>query len=348
MEFNYGEMVLSEMEHNGKIIIPRDSDIAILTNILMQQVYNLENKIKAYENQIFPNSATGDFLTMHGEIKGVYRKQPCKAIGSISFISAQNVSADIVIPIGTMLASSANKDVMYITTTQAIISKGTNVAVASIEAVNAGSSYNIASLMVDILVTPIEHISKVQNNSAILGGEDIESDELYRRRITNEYKRICNGCNLFYIEQLAQNINGVNFAKAEFSSTNNLNVYVENVGRNISDNIILAVKNELEKNRVAGIKLNVLKAEKLPINTNITICCNNFANKGIINLQSLKVIKAFIDKMQIGEDFSLSKLSKELLSIEGIDDIIITSPNFSVNVENNQIAVNGTHTFSFK
>ncbi|MEG0894292.1 MAG: baseplate J/gp47 family protein [Oscillospiraceae bacterium] len=348
MDFNYGEMVLSQMEHYGKIIIPRDSDIAILTNILMQQVYNLENKIKAYENQIFPDSATGDFLTMHGEIKGIYRKQPCKATGSISFIANQNVTTDIIIPMGTMLASSANKSVMYITTKETTMSKGTNVAVASIEAVEAGSSHNIASLMIDILVTPIEHISKVQNNSAVLGGEDIESDELYRQRITNEYKTISNGCNISYLEQLAQNINGVNFAKAEFINTNTLNVYVENVGRNISDNVISLVLQELEKKRVAGIKINVLKAEKLPINTNITICCDNFFNKGTLNLQALKVINDFVDKMEIGEDFSLPKLSKELLSINGIDDIIINSPNFSVNVENNQIAVNGTHTLSFK
>ena len=76
------------------------------------------------ERQAFPQTATGKQLDLHGAQRGVLRKQAEKAAGVVSFSRYLPLSFDLVVPKGTVCATSGEPVVEYATTEEAVLQAG--------------------------------------------------------------------------------------------------------------------------------------------------------------------------------------------------------------------------------
>ena len=137
--------------------------------------------VEAIKN-LFPRWAEGHMLDYHGENRGLARKEAAKARGEVTFTG----TAGHVVPVGTILTTSGEDEddetVMFITLEEAKLNDD-GIAVVAVEAVDAGSSGNVAAGRINRLDMSDSEVLSIANHSATTDGTDIEDDDSYRERL---------------------------------------------------------------------------------------------------------------------------------------------------------------------
>jgi uncharacterized phage protein gp47/JayE len=138
----------------------------------------------------FPAYAFGEYLDEHGITVNVPRKDGVKATGEVTFTGTNGTQ----IPSGTTVAvpqddPDADPIIFETTASDTIGNQATpnGTITIPVQAVETGPAGNVPTGAVTELLTGIEGVESVTNASAITGGADVESDELYRERILLEY-----------------------------------------------------------------------------------------------------------------------------------------------------------------
>lgn len=128
----------------------------------------------------FASDSYGEYLDKRVAEHGLTRKPATKATGQVKFTGV----AGTVIPAGTRVATpgSDEEESVEFVTTAAVTLDSTGVAVARIEAVEAGSRGNVPAGTITVLVTAVSGVSAVTNETATSGGADQEDDESLRAR----------------------------------------------------------------------------------------------------------------------------------------------------------------------
>lgn len=335
------ERMLYDFEVQGKCAVEDNSDLSIKFKVIAKEISNLYDRLAYYEKQIFPLTAEGEYLNKHGEAKGIFKKTASKSTGVVVFKTAVAAINIITIPIGTQITCSDLPNIIFKTTKIGVIPVGYTSASIPIESLDTGKDTAIAPNMIDILVTPLTGITKVVNDEKIIGGSDGESDELYRLRVIESYTKISNGANLNYYEQLAKTIDDIWYAKAIYSSTNHIDIFVENHTRTISDIAISEVAQKISECREVGISVTVKRPTKKIVDVTATITVDNLSNQTTYFFDSHQNIMDYISSLSIGENVSLTKLGSKILSCNGIKDVDFTKPTTKVAVSNSEIVAYG-------
>ncbi len=97
------------------------SEVGLRLRALAGELYRLETSMEWLERQAFPQTATGAQLDLHGALRGVPRKPAEKAKGVVSFSRYLPISFDLVVPKGTVCATSGEPVVEYETTEEVIL-----------------------------------------------------------------------------------------------------------------------------------------------------------------------------------------------------------------------------------
>lgn len=337
------EYLLGEFEREASCLVNPASDTAIKFKVVASEFARLFELLDFVRRQIFPDTAEGEYLDRHGAVRGIIRKAATPASGRVVFHAKEAAAEKILIPAGTLVASSQN-NLIFRTTDDAAIEKGASYALAMVEATENGPQTNLAPRLLDLVVTPIAGISSVENTEKLSGGADEESEECYRRRVLESYNQISNGANLHYYEQFAKSKSGVWFARADFveGSPNQIRLFVENATRTISDALIAELQEEMEAARELNVQLTVQRPTPKPIDVSLTLYCDNTANSSSLILAAGQALTDSIQALSVGERFSQVSIGRDLLALSGVLDVVFTSPTSPVTVAGNEIAVPGS------
>lgn len=160
----------------------------------------------------FVNTATGEYLDLHANSVNLNRNLAIKTKGIITFTRA-SLNTSISIPLGTIIQSAPINGIIYqVKTTQAkSFSTGQYTLDIPIEAINAGSAYNLADGFYSVLNTPISGISEVSNNANWIttAGTNTESDSALRARIRNQYGTVSKFHTDSVYKSIIANIGGI-------------------------------------------------------------------------------------------------------------------------------------------
>ncbi|QSB01968.1 baseplate J/gp47 family protein [Methylomonas sp. EFPC1] len=143
---------------------------------------------------VMPNAyvkyAVGEFLELLADAVNLFRKQPTKTKGAVTFVRVDTGLA-ITVPINTVVQTATiNGKVYQVKTTEAKSFVGTNTTLAvPVEAVETGSAYNLAANYYNVLPVPIIGITAVANGVDWISspGTDVETDDALRARIRNQF-----------------------------------------------------------------------------------------------------------------------------------------------------------------
>ena len=94
--------------------VEKNSDLEIRMQVLAGELYSSFANIEWLKRQVFPQTATGEYLTMHGTQRGLVRKESQAAVGSLTFSRTSALSYDLPIPVGTVCAVDKEDTVRYI------------------------------------------------------------------------------------------------------------------------------------------------------------------------------------------------------------------------------------------
>ena len=253
---------------------------------------------------------------MHGAQRGVTRGEAEKATGVVSFSRYLPLSFDLVVPKGTVCATSGEPVVEYQTTEDAVLVSGQLTVDIPVEAVAAGASGNAAAGYVTTLVNAPVGINYAANETAITGGKDPEDDEAYRARVLNAYAQSPNGSNGDYYKAVALGFPGVTLVQVvpRASGAGTVTVYLWGEDTAPSAETIAAVQAELNRLREVAVTVKVQAATKVTMNVPV-----NLKVAGEVDFQWAKeeteaAVRAYFDTLEIGQGYLVTDVSRAILN----------------------------------
>lgn len=186
--------------HNGL-----DSTANVFSEILANEITNQRQSIvNAFDNMQITNATGSNLDALAFERYAVARKSSSKSKSnsfernvffyvSDSTFGNYNNNQNIIIPQGTLLSSSynfSNSDIIYEVTEETVLLADETFGYVSVEAINAGFNYNVSenSLIFhnfEGYTDSYTNALQVTNRYPILNGNDTESDDDFKFRLTN-------------------------------------------------------------------------------------------------------------------------------------------------------------------
>ena len=202
----YQEM-RSEYTKATGIVMSDSGDMALRMKALAAQLHSLWIQADWMRKQVFPQTASGEHLEYHAQIRGVARKGATTAIGRIEFYINESVGKNLEIPIGTVCLTEGGTE--FITSEAATIYAGELRCIAGAYARNAGEAGNVPSESIFRMAEAPIGVVGCMNPLSFSGGSEPEKDEALRERVMASYRRLPNGANKAYYESLVLSIDEV-------------------------------------------------------------------------------------------------------------------------------------------
>lgn len=333
--------IKSKFEELTENKISYDSDIAIRMNIVAGEIANIYEQIDFCKKQMFPQTATGEYLTHHAQIRDIKRLTANRANGSILFSRNSPATSDILIPMGTMCGTSLNgNSVVYVTTENSKIAKGETEISVKAEASEIGAIGNIKANSINVLISGVLGVDRINNPQDFIGGMDDESDESLRKRIVNSYLNISNGSNLKFYEDVAMTVKNVWSAKAVVNNvdTTKVDLYISDMFRQPTDELVTQVQTAIDKARELNVKVTVKKATVVPFDITLKIIVKDLNANSVILGDVKDFISNRVYNLKIGEDFNPYTIGTGISDVfDGFENMIFESPSTIKSVEKSQI-----------
>ena len=135
---------------------------------------------------MFPMWSWGEWLDLHGQQKGVVRKEPNPASGYVTIegIQGTRIASGFVV---CTPATDESSSIEFALDEEVTLAEGEKTTV-SVTAVYGGSDSNAKAGTVSLMSKPIEGITKLYNEEDITGGTDEEDDAAFLERIMEKYE----------------------------------------------------------------------------------------------------------------------------------------------------------------
>ena len=196
----YGQMVDTFQRETG-LALAGDGDMAVRLYAVAAQLYALYVQADWVGRQCVPQTAQGDYLDKHAQLRGLERRAATAAVGVLSFETDHPPEADLSIPEGTVCMTAAQ--VRFETTEAGVLKAGQTSAQVRARAVEPGAAGNAAAGTVRAMAVAPVGVSRCTNPEAFSGGLDAEGDESLRERVLETFRRMPNGANAAFYQQEA-------------------------------------------------------------------------------------------------------------------------------------------------
>lgn len=298
------------------------SDLAIRMEVLAGEIFSAQAQMEWLKNQMFPNTATGEYLDLHAKERGLTRKNGTKARGEVTFYLPKLLGYDVEVPEGTICATTGENPVRFITTAPAIITSGKLAIDAPVEAMTEGAGGNVSPTEISVLVTPVAEIDYIKNDYKMENGSDVETDEQLRKRVLDSYIHISNGTNKAFYIKTAMEVEGVTAVGVmpQRRGLGTVDVFVTTADGNPSQEIFDEVKARLEEAREINIDISVSKLSENYVSVYAVIGLKDGYDIAEVSQKCTEAVYEYFSLLGAGEDVYLSDIGKCFEQIEGVDN----------------------------
>ncbi|MCC0744182.1 baseplate J/gp47 family protein [Clostridioides sp. ZZV13-5731] len=307
----------------------------------------LQNNLKI----AFPQTSYGTYLEWLGECKGVFKNQPTKSTGVITFTGIQGT----IITKGTIvttIATDEKQSIEFELLETETIGKNETADIKA-ECRIVGTIGNVAQNTITVLLGSISGIKSVTNKD-FKGGTDIEDEEHFRERVlVAEQEDKLSGASSDYI-RWAKEVDGVGYAYVvpEWAGAGTVKVLILDKNRKAAtqelidkvQEYIYPLNIEEGENRDGkapiGALVTVVTPDTLLINVKASfVFSNGFSQETVLNILKNKIDK-YLDKIDIGGTISYNAIysltGSMMLADEGIQDF----SNLTINDGTTNIILN--------
>lgn len=326
------------------------SDIGIRMKVLAGEIYSICSAVDWLKMQTFAQSAQGDQLDLRAQERGLERKQPVAAEGTLTFSRSTPLWYNAGIPLGTVCSTAGDNPVRYVTTQEGTLPQGELSITVPAIAEQGGKSGNTQPATVLVLVTPPPAIDSVSNPISFVGGEDSESDSELRSRLMQSYINISNGTNAAFYRECALQYDGIHSVGVvpRENGAGTVSLYLGGKGGVPPGDIVAQVQSDLNQLREINVTVKTVAAQAVPVNIEIAITPVNSVGTDEANAACRQAIQDYFDDLSVGESVILTALGVHILSTGKIKNYAFTSSVTTDKAMNaNQLAVCGTVTLKY-
>ena len=169
----YEEMLAVFGEASG-YVPSKSCDLAARLYAAAAQIQGLYLQAQWLLDQSFPQTAAGEYLDRHAQLRGIRRSVATCAEGVLRFGVSRAVGGDLTIGAGTVCMTG--EGVRFSTTEDVVLPSGALYADAPAMALEPGKQGNVAAGSVTIMAAMPVGIKACTNPEAFSGGDDEEDD----------------------------------------------------------------------------------------------------------------------------------------------------------------------------
>lgn len=322
----YEEMLAVFGEASG--YIPSAScDLAARLYAAAAQIQGLYLQAQWLLDQSFPQTATGDYLERHAQLRGISRSVATCAKGTLRFGLTTAVSNDLTINEGTVCMTTSG--IRFSTTAAVILKAGTLYVDAPAVAVEPGKQGNAAAGTVTIMAAMPVGVKACTNPAAFSGGDDAESDEALRQRLLDSYRRLPNGANAAYYEQTALSRPGVAAAVAvgRPRGVGSVDLYITTDAGIPETELLEELNAYLQEKREISVDLRVLAPTTHAVDITVSVQPESgYTFEEARTAADAALREAFTGAM-LGKSVTLAFLGNLLYDLDSIQNYRFTTPS---------------------
>ena len=339
----YGEMLARFQSETG-MKASGSGDLAVRLYAVAAQVYALYVQEDWVARQCFPQTAAGEYLDLHAELRGVTRREAVCAQGVLRFQTDEAATADWEIPAGTVCMTAGL--VRFETEEAGVIRTGETWTDIPARAVEPGLGGNVAAGSIVTMSVPPVGVSRCINPDPFTGGLDAEDDEELRERVLETYKRLPNGANAAYYRQEAMSfeevVEAVVIPRARGIGT--VDVVVATASGTPDSELLEALTAYFEERREIAVDVSVLAPELKTVDVTVRVAPQEgVAAQDAVTAAETAIRNAFDGRM-LGKSVLRAGLGNLAFEAEGVANCAVDLPAADVTAEPKVLPVLGTLT----
>lgn len=343
MEEIHSELLASYGKHTGMTPVA-NSEISIRLYAVASQMYALYAQGEWIGRQCFPQTAEGDYLDYHSEMRGLTRKSASYAEGYLRFYASENNESTITIAEGTVAMTAGL--VRFVTTQEVVLQGGEQWVDAPASAVVAGVSGNVDIGLIITMAVPPVGISGCNNLVAFSNGVEIEDDESLRERVLDTFKRLPNGANVAFYEQVALSFDEVSAAVviSRARGIGTVDVVVASHSGIPSDEVLAELVSYYQSAREIAVDVEVKAPTLLTVNLSISIACSDLVEFSTAKAQVEDAITGWFTGERLGNSLLRGEMGDVIFQCAGVKNYQINTALEGIAVSQDQLPVLGTLT----
>lgn len=320
------------------------ADLAVRLKAAASEVFGLYVYADWIGRMAFPQTAEGQYLDYHAQMRGLERREASKARGNIRFYIDRSVSHDLTIPAGTRCTTQ--DQVAFFTTEAGTLTAGSLFADVPAEAELGGSIGNVkASTVVNMAVAPTGIVG-CTNPEAFMGGADGEEDTELRARVLDTYKRLPNGANAAYYENVALEVDGVRGVKIipRYSGIGTVGVVVTAAKDEDISDVLDRVQARMDDMREIAVDVLVMAPSEVAVPVNISLAPETGFDFEVLANQVRLGLDELFSAMAPGETLLKRRIYELLSSLDGLANYDVLLPADDISAADDEVVCAGNIT----
>lgn len=341
----YQEM-LAAYQARGGTAAEDSCDLAVRLYAAAAQVQALSSQAEWVLNQSFPQTAAGECLDRHAEMRGIVRAPATAAQGTLRFSVESAGTTDRTVDAGTVCLTESG--VAFVTTARTVIPAGGLTADAPAAASEPGAQGNVGVGTVTLLGGCPTAVTACTNPKAFSGGQDAEDDEHLRARILDSYRRLPNGANAAYYEKTALSHPGVAAAKAvgRARGIGTVNVYLTSPSGVPETAVLDGVRADLAASREIAVDVAVLPPKTAALDVTVQISPAENVSFDAAKAAADGAVRGLFTGALLGRPVYLAELTDRVYGAAGIANCRVAAPAADLPGSPDTLPVLGTLTIT--
>ena len=333
-------------EESTGTVLTEGGDMAVRMYAAAAEIYALYVYNDWIRRQCFPQTAEGEYLDWHGQMRGITRTAASRAQGILRFSIPEVRESAVTVYADTACMTAGG--VYYDTTEDGIIPPGSLSCDVLARARTAGCAGNAAAGTVVYMTAAPVGVTACTNPTAFTGGGNAESDESLRARILASYRRLPNGANAAYYEKEVLDMDGVAAVRVlpKNRGLGTVDIIVAADGGVPDQALLDAVRARLNETREICVDIQVSGPETVTVDVNAAIDVADGYAFSEVKARVEEAVRGLFTGALLGEDVLAARLNAVIFAVQGVKNCAVFSPAADVAVGRNRLAVLGTLSVS--
>lgn len=334
----YGEMVRIFQQETG-VTLAGDGDMAVRLYAVAAQIYALYVQADWVNRQCFPQTAEGEYLDRHAQLRGLERRAGTAAEGILRFETDSAPQADLSIPAGTVCMTAGL--VRFETTETGVIAAGSTWTEVPAQALEPGAAGNVAAGTVRAMAVAPVGVNRCTNPQGFSGGVDPEGDEELRERVLETFRRMPNGANAAYYEQSAMSFSQVAAAAVvpRPRGVGSVDVVVTTAAGAPDGTLLEALQDYFEQRREIAVDVLVRAPQVKQVSVAVQVQQAGNRDGEEVRQRVEEAVQSWFDGRLLGQNILRAKLGQLIFGVDGVENYRIIAPTQDVAVENDELPV---------
>ena len=337
----YGELLASFGKRTG--LEPREGcDLSARMYALAAQVCALYVQADWALRQAFPQTAEGEYLDAHAQLRGLERKRATAAQGTVRFTAGEKADAPREIPKGTVCMTAGL--VRFETERAGVLEAGALTADVPVRALEAGEAGNVSAGAISSMAVAPMGIASCTNPQPCGGGSDGEGDEVLRERVLGTFKRLPNGANAAFYEQGALSFDQVAAAAvvARPRGVGSVDIVPATMSGLPDKELLGQLQAYFEERREIAVDLKVRAPRTSVVNITVQVEAREGWDRAEVLSRVERAVREWFTGRLLGQDILRAKLGSLIYDCDGVENYAISAPAADLRVDSDVLPMLGT------